>query len=61
MPGGNTAIPPQFAEEGFEAVNPEDFSSASVIASGIKSGAEEVTRRGWFSSWNAGSVPHSPK
>lgn len=61
IPGGTKAVSPQFAEEGFEAVNSEDLPSGSVIASGVKGGADEVTRRGWFSSWGAGSAPQSPQ
>jgi hypothetical protein len=60
MPAGTTALPLQFSEDGFEAVNPEDLPSGSVIASGVKGGVDELSRRGWFGSWGAGSAPRSP-
>ena len=50
--GGSTsaALAPQF-EEGFEAVDTTDLPRGSVLATGVK--GDDVTRRGWFSSWGA--------
>ena len=61
MPGGIAALPPQFSEDGFEAVNPEDLPSGSVIASGVMRSADEFPRRGWLSGWGAGSTSQSPQ
>ena len=47
------ALAPQFSEEGFEAVNPEDLPAS--LASGVKT-PDEVTRRGWFAGWGAGNT-----
>jgi hypothetical protein len=41
------------AEEGFEAVTPDDFSG--VLATGVKI-AEQATQRGWFG-WRSVSAP----
>ncbi len=45
------SLAPQFSEEGFEAVNPEDLPA---IASGVKT-PDEATRRGWFAGWGGGN------
>jgi hypothetical protein len=57
---------PQF-EEGFEAVElPGVGGSVLVEASGVGRTDDEVTRRGWFSSWGGGggwrsvSAPPTP-
>jgi hypothetical protein len=64
IPGAATALPTQFTEDGFEAVNPEDFSTGSILATGTKT-PDDVTRRGWFSSWGSGarsaSDPQTPQ
>lgn len=53
-------LAPQFSDDGFEAVDPEDLPS---IATGVKT-PDEVTRRGWFAGWGGSnrsvSGPQTP-
>ena len=46
-------LPPNFAEEGFEAVTPDDLSE--VLATGVKV-LERPVQRGWFA-WRSVSAP----
>lgn len=49
-------VPPQFTEEGFEAVDKDDIA----LASGIAGKGDEILRRGWFYGWG-GSTPATPQ
>lgn len=49
-------VPPQFTEEGYEAVDADDIALASGVAAGK---VDEVSRRGWFYGW--GGTPATPQ